>query len=119
MAGFCQRMCQLRRLLRAFEIACGPLGPEDILVGNMTSGGFSDGPQCQEHPAVVSGILDSGRLATIFAGLEFAGLLSLAHFAGERPGDISRQFDPLRATELDWLAAKYIGNTFCSFFPLR
>jgi hypothetical protein len=40
----------------------------------MTSGGFSDGPQCQEHPAVVSGILDSGRLATIFAGLEFAGL---------------------------------------------
>jgi hypothetical protein len=34
-----------------------------------------------------------GGLAAIFAGLEFAGLLYLAHFAGERPGNNSRQFE--------------------------
>jgi hypothetical protein len=47
---------------------------------------FSGGLHCQDHPSVVGGILDSG----IF---EFAGLLYLACFAGERPGDVSRQFD--------------------------
>jgi hypothetical protein len=30
-------------------------------------------------------ILDSGRLAAIFAGHDFAGLLYLQHFAGENP----------------------------------
>ncbi len=49
-----------------------------ILVENTYLGGFSAGPNCQDGPAVVRGILDSGRSATIFVRLEYAGLLSVA-----------------------------------------
>ncbi len=43
-AGFRRRMCQRRHLLRAFETACGPLGPEGLsLTGNTPFGGFSVG----------------------------------------------------------------------------
>jgi hypothetical protein len=53
--------------------------------------GFSTGPYCQDHPAVLCGILDSGGLAAIFVRLEHAGLLYLASFAGKIPGDVSHQ----------------------------
>jgi hypothetical protein len=43
----------------------------------------------QDHPAVLCKILDSGRLAAIFAGLEHAGVICLVHLAGENPGDAS------------------------------
>ncbi len=45
----------------------------------------------QDHPAVLSGIQNSGGLAAIFAVLEHAGLLYPAYFAGESPGDASCQ----------------------------
>ncbi len=45
---------------------------------------------CQDHLAVVGGILDSGRLNTIFAGIDLAGLLYLEHFAGKNLGNASR-----------------------------
>jgi hypothetical protein len=57
-----------------------------VLVETISFYRFSNSPHCQDHPSVVGGILDSG----IF---EFAGLLYLACFAGERLGDVSRQFD--------------------------
>ncbi len=38
------------------------------------------------HSAAVGGILDSGRLATIFAWLELAWLLCLQTFASKSPG---------------------------------
>ncbi len=41
----------------------------------------------------VGGIPIFGGLAAIFAGLEFAGLLYLARFAGERLDNNSRQFE--------------------------
>jgi hypothetical protein len=59
----------------------------------MSFGGFSSGPHCQDQSAIVGGILDSGGFATIFTGLEFAGLLYLAYFEGKRPGDASYYFD--------------------------
>ena len=58
---------------------------------NTTAGGFSAGPHRQDHPAVLSGILDSGGLAAIFAGLKHAGLLFLKRIAGKIPGDASRK----------------------------
>jgi hypothetical protein len=57
----------------------------------LSSGRFSTGPHCQDHPTVLSRILDSDRLTAIFAGLENAGLLYLAHFLGERSSDTSSQ----------------------------
>jgi hypothetical protein len=45
----------------------------------------------KEHPAVVGGILDSIKLAAIFARLEPAELLYLEHSAGDSPSDLSRQ----------------------------
>jgi hypothetical protein len=48
---------------------------------------FSAGPHHQDHPAVLGGILDSGGLASIFAGLEPAGFLYLKSFAAKIPGD--------------------------------
>jgi hypothetical protein len=52
---------------------------------NMSSGGFS------AADAVVGGILDSGILTAIFAGLEPAGLLYMARCSGESPCDASCQ----------------------------
>jgi hypothetical protein len=75
----------------------------------MSFGGSGISPHCQDHPAVVGRILDSG--AAIFAGLEFAGLFYLARFEGKRPGEASQQFDcPMLsiAAERDRLAAVYI-----------
>jgi hypothetical protein len=43
-------------------------------------------PTPPKPPAAVGGILGSGELAAIFAGLEFAGLLYLQHFAGKSQG---------------------------------
>jgi hypothetical protein len=37
--------------------------------------------------------MDSGGLAVIFTGLELAGLLYLARFAVEKPGNNSSQFE--------------------------
>ncbi len=76
---------------------------------------FFAGPHHQDHPAGVGGILDSGSLAAIFTGCELAWLLDVAHFADERPGDISRQFDrPKYIHCRGWnrLIAKYI-RSFC------
>ncbi len=42
--GFCRRPCQRRHLLRAFETACGPLGPGGhSLMENTPFGEFSAG----------------------------------------------------------------------------
>jgi hypothetical protein len=45
----------------------------------------------QGHPAALCGILDSGRLATIFARLEPTGLCYLAHFCQQSSGYASRK----------------------------
>ncbi len=57
-------------------------------------GSISTGPHCQDHSAVVGGILDSGRMAAIFAGLESAGLHHLAGFAGKRQSNASCKLTP-------------------------
>jgi hypothetical protein len=57
---------------------------------NMSSGRFSAGPYRQDNLAVVGRILDSGRLNTIFAVIDLAGLLYLEHFAGKNLGNASR-----------------------------
>jgi hypothetical protein len=62
-------------------------------VENTSFCGFSTGPYCQDRPAVVGRILNSGGLATIVARLEIAGLLYLAHFAGKSPFDATCKFD--------------------------
>jgi hypothetical protein len=64
-----------------------------FLAKNMSFSGFSSGTHCQDQPAIVGGILDSGGFATIFTGLEFAGLLYLAYFEGKSPGGASYYFD--------------------------
>jgi hypothetical protein len=55
----------------------------------MSFRGFSTGPHCQDYPAVVGRILESGGLDAIFAELEFEGLLFLVCCASESPGDAS------------------------------
>jgi hypothetical protein len=75
--GFHRRTCQRRHLLRAFETACGPLGPEGrSLTENTPFGGFRAGLLRPNQLAAVGGILVFGRFAAIFAKLEFAGLLN-------------------------------------------
>jgi hypothetical protein len=56
---------------------------------NMSSGRCSAGPHRQDNLAVVGRILDSGRLNTIYAGIDLAGLLYLKHFAGKNLGNAS------------------------------
>jgi hypothetical protein len=112
-------MCQCRCLLRAFESACGPLGPEDIYpVKNMTFGRFTAGQHSQDHPVIVGRILDSSGLATIFAGFEPAGLRDLARYAGKGQATPHATLKALRASiaaRWDLLAAKYIRKTCSSF----
>jgi hypothetical protein len=90
-ASFRQQTYQCRYLPRAFETACGRLGPEGTSWWKIF-GGFSIDPQSQDHPAVVCRILDSSGLTTIFCGLEPPGLRYLVPFAGEIPNlnDASR-----------------------------
>ncbi len=84
-------MCQCRPLLRAFETACGPLGPEGrSLTENTPFGRFSAGLRRPNQLAVVGGILVFDGLAAIFAELEFAGLLNRQRWAAKRPGYTSR-----------------------------
>ncbi len=67
------------------------LGPEGrSLMENMPFGGFSAGLCRSNHLANVGRILVFGGLATIFTGLEFAGLLNRQRFAGKRPCYTSR-----------------------------
>ncbi len=76
---------------RAFETACGPLGPEGrSLMENMPFGGFSAGLRRSNQLAAVGGILVFGGLAAIFAKLEFTGLLNWQHLAAKRSGYASR-----------------------------
>jgi hypothetical protein len=85
--GFRRRTCQRRHLLRAFETACGPLGPEGrSLTENTPFGGFSAGLRRLNQLAAVAEILVFGGLAAIFAELEFAGLLNQQRWAAKRPG---------------------------------
>jgi hypothetical protein len=44
---------------------------------NTSSGGFSAGSRCKDHPAVLAAILNFGRLAAETVGLEPTGLLCL------------------------------------------
>jgi hypothetical protein len=53
------------------------------LTENTSLCGFSAGLRHPNHLAAIGGILVFGRLATIFAGLEFAGLQHQARFAGK------------------------------------
>ncbi len=72
---------------RAFETACGPLGPEGrSLTENMPFGGFSTGLRRLNQFAAMAEIPVSGGLAAIFAKLEFAGLLNRQRWAAQRPG---------------------------------
>jgi hypothetical protein len=52
--------------------------------------GFSAGLRRPNHLVVVGGILVFGRLAAIFAKLEFAGRFNRQRFAAKRPGYASR-----------------------------
>jgi hypothetical protein len=89
--GFRQRTCQRWHLLRAFETACGPLGPEGrSLTENTPFGGFSAGLCHLNQLAVVAEILVFGGLAATFAELEFTGLLNRQRFAAKRSGYASR-----------------------------
>jgi hypothetical protein len=75
--GFRRRTCQRRHLLRAFEKACGSLGPEGrSLMKNTPFGGFSAGLRRLNALADMAEILIFGGLAAIIAELEFAGLLN-------------------------------------------
>ncbi len=80
----------LRGLPSAFETECGPLVQTRILAKNMFFLGFITSPYCQDHPAVVGGILDSSGFTAIYDGLEFAGLHYVARFESKRPGDDSQ-----------------------------
>jgi hypothetical protein len=53
---------------------------------NMPFGGFSTGLRHPNHLAAFGGILVFSGLATIFARLEFTGLLFLTRFAAKKPG---------------------------------
>jgi hypothetical protein len=89
--GFRRRTCQCRHLPRAFEIACGPLGPEGrSLTENTPFGGFSAVLRRPNQLAVVGGIPVFGGLAAIFAELEFAGLLNRQRFVAKTSGYASR-----------------------------
>jgi hypothetical protein len=89
--GFHLRTCQRRHLPRAFETACGPLGPEGrSLTKNTPFDGFSAGLRRLNQLAAVAEILVFGGLAAIFAELEFAGLLNQQRFEAKRPGYASR-----------------------------
>jgi hypothetical protein len=89
--GFCRQTCQRQHLPRAFETACGPLGPEGCsLTENTPFGGFSAGLRRLNQLAVVAKILVFGGLAAIFAEFDFAGLLNRQRFAAKRPGYASR-----------------------------
>ncbi len=73
--------------LRAFETACGPLGPEGrSLTENTPFGGFSAVLRRLNQLAAVAEILAFGGLAALFAELEFAGLLNRQRWAAKRPG---------------------------------
>jgi hypothetical protein len=118
--AFCRRTCQRRPLLRAFETACGPLGPEGrSLMENTPFGGFSAGLRRPNQLAAVSGILVFGGLAAIFAELEFAVLFNWQRLAAKRSGYASLpNFAALRlsvAAEWDRKAAVQIGKTYRSF----
>ncbi len=85
--GFRRRTCQRRHFLRAFETACGPLGPEGrSLTENMPFSGFNAGLGRLNQLAAVAEILVFGGLAAIFAELEFAGLLNWQRWTAKRPG---------------------------------
>jgi hypothetical protein len=64
--GFRRQTCQRRHHLRAFETACGPLGPEGhSLMENTPFGGFSAGLRRLNQLAAVAEILVFGGLAAI------------------------------------------------------
>jgi hypothetical protein len=78
--------CFCRHLPSAFETLFGSLGPEDLSWQNIRLlGRFSPGLYRLSHLVAVGGILIFGRLAAIFAGLEFIGLYYM-HFEGKSPG---------------------------------
>ena len=80
-----------RHLPRAFETACGPLGPEGrSLTENTPFGEFSDGLRRLNQLAAMAEILVFGGLAAIFAELEFAGLFNRQRLAAKRSGYASR-----------------------------
>ena len=91
--GFCWRTCQRRHLIRAFETAWGPLGPEGrSLTENTPFGGFSVGLRRSNQLAAVGGILVFGGLAAITAELKPARLRHQARFAGKSPSYASLKF---------------------------
>jgi hypothetical protein len=104
---------------KSFEIAYGPSGPRGCtLKENMSSGGFSAHPYCQDHTVVLGWILDFGRSAAIFAGLEPTGLLSLEHFDTEVLAMPHANLVSLCSSigaERDQLSTEYIQKTCRSF----
>jgi hypothetical protein len=80
-------------------------------------GRFSAGLQNLNRPAAVGGIPLFGRLATIFAGLELAGLLNWQRFAAKRPGYGSRSFGGPTSVHCHGMGPAS-GSTFKQKLPL-
>ncbi len=91
-AAFCRQMCQHLHLPRAFETACVPLSPEEASWWKIQlSEDLGLVHTAKTFQQFLAELWNSGRLASIFAGLVHAGLLDLACSAGESPGDTSLQ----------------------------
>jgi hypothetical protein len=88
-----------------------------ILTENTSFGRFSTGPCCQDHPAVVSGILDPGGLDVTFPRLEPA--LYLERFARKKiqitPHANLDALCPFITRKWDRLAVEYIWRICRSF----
>jgi hypothetical protein len=113
-ADFHQQKGQRRCLLRAFETECVPLVHRTYSEKNIYSSRVSAGPHFQDHPAVLSRILDSCRLATQFSRLEPVGLFYLERSGGESASNALGQSGPLLpsiAAEWDRLAMEYFYRT--------
>ncbi len=85
MAGFYQRRCQGWCLPRAFEIACGLLGPDEVSWWKYVYLLANSAPA---HSALTTHQLlaEKWTSAAIFSRLEFPELLCLARFASKSPG---------------------------------
>jgi hypothetical protein len=78
--------------MRAGFVNLGPLLSRGrIMMENMSFSRLSICPHHHDYLAAIGRILDSSRLATIFADLEPAGLLYLVLFSGKSTGDVSCQ----------------------------
>ncbi len=78
-----------------------------ILMENMSFARFHAGLQCYDYPAVLgrARILDSSRLAVIFAQLEHSELFYLASSVGKNPADDLCQAGRSASVHCHWLGS--------------